>query len=385
MKLFIEESTLTDIGNAIRDKGGTTELIPVPDLAMTIRNLPTGGGGGDVEPLVLTGDCQYGCSGDMSATYINLFANTISTVDLTNSYYMFYKSPLERIPFTINFKLNTNAIASNMFSGCENLKEIPAMTNMRPYNISGMFQDCYSIREFSENFGEDWDWSYYESSPGQYGASQNGMLSNCRSLRKLPLGIFRHGNPNVYYSYSIYASLSNLNSLDEIVDFPFPHLQSIWTSNALSSFLGDAYRVKRLTFALQDDGSPYAVSWKNQTLDLTKNLGSALSYTTSNILNYNSGITADKEVKDDATYQALKNDPDWFTVDINYSRYNHDSAVETINSLPDTSAYLASAGGSNTIKFKGAAGALTDGGAINTLTEEEIAVAAAKGWTVTLA
>jgi hypothetical protein len=64
---------------------------------------------------------------------------------------------------------------------------------------------------------------------------------------------------------------------------------------------------------------------------------------------------------------------------VNYSRYNHDSAVETINSLPDTSAY-----GTNTIKFKGASGALTDGGAINTLTEEEIAVAAAKGWTVTL-
>ena len=67
-----------------------------------------------------------------------------------------------------------------------------------------------------------------------------------------------------------------------------------------------------------------------------------------------------------------------------YSRYNHDSAVETINSLPDTSEYLASAGGTNTIKFKGVAGMKTDGGAINTLTEEEIAVAAAKGWTVSL-
>lgn len=66
------------------------------------------------------------------------------------------------------------------------------------------------------------------------------------------------------------------------------------------------------------------------------------------------------------------------------SVYNHDSAVETINSLPDTSAYLASAGGTNTIKFKGDSGSATDGGAINTLTEEEIAVATAKGWTVTL-
>ena len=80
----------------------------------------------------------------------------------------------------------------------------------------------------------------------------------------------------------------------------------------------------------------------------------------------------------------MKNDPDSWTYDINYSKYNHDSAVETINSLPDTSAYIATAGGTNTIKFDGASGAKTDGGAINTLTEEEIAVAAAKGWTVTL-
>ena len=76
---------------------------------------------------------------------------------------------------------------------------------------------------------------------------------------------------------------------------------------------------------------------------------------------------------------------DWFTEKIKYSRYNHDSAVRTINSLPDTSAYLASVGGTNTIKFKGASGTKTDGGAISNLTESEIAVATAKGWTVSFA
>jgi hypothetical protein len=94
---------------------------------------------------------------------------------------------------------------------------------------------------------------------------------------------------------------------------------------------------------------------------------------------------------DDATYQALKNDPDWFSVATNaqYARYNRASAVNTINSLPDTSAYLATAGGTNTIKFRSIAGtqkvgSATDGGAIADLTEEEIAVATAKGWTVSL-
>jgi hypothetical protein len=93
-------------------------------------------------------------------------------------------------------------------------------------------------------------------------------------------------------------------------------------------------------------------------------------------------MTEATKIVDDATYQQLKDNPDSWTTDINYSRYNRTSAIETINSLPDTSAYLASAGGTNTIKFKGASGALTDGGAINTMTEEEIAVATAKGWTV---
>ena len=60
-----------------------------------------------------------------------------------------------------------------------------------------------------------------------------------------------------------------------------------------------------------------------------------------------------------------------------YSRYNHNSAVNTINSLPSCSA------GTSTIKFEGEAGSATDGGAINTLTAEEIAVATAKNWTVT--
>lgn len=90
-------------------------------------------------------------------------------------------------------------------------------------------------------------------------------------------------------------------------------------------------------------------------------------------------------IYNEETYAALKNDPDAFCIantsnsstyaDYSYSRYNHNSAVNTINSLPDTT----SSGGTNTIKFRGAAGAKTDGGAINTLTEAEIAVATAKG------
>ena len=168
-------------------------------------------------------------------------------------------------------------------------------------------------------------------------------------------------------------------SLDEIVGMN-PQTGNIGSNCFYNTFNYDC-RVKNIIFATKEGGTPYSANWRGQAIDLSINVG----YTDNITYIYNSGITADKQVTDDATYQSLKNDPDWFTTDVNYSRYNHDSAVNTINSLPDTSAYLASVGGTNTIKFLGESGKLTDGGAINTLTEAEIAVATAKGWTVTFA
>lgn len=41
-KVFIEESTLTAIGNAIRGKNGTTNMIAPLDMATIITNLPSG-------------------------------------------------------------------------------------------------------------------------------------------------------------------------------------------------------------------------------------------------------------------------------------------------------------------------------------------------------
>lgn len=43
-KIFIEETTLTAIANAIREKEGTTELVPVNDMATRIKAIEAGGG-----------------------------------------------------------------------------------------------------------------------------------------------------------------------------------------------------------------------------------------------------------------------------------------------------------------------------------------------------
>ena len=210
-------------------------------------------------------------------------------------------------------------------------------------------------------------------------------FSGCYSLREISEDLLNQiWGITTRSSYTVfYYSFERCYSLDEIRGLN-PKTANM-TSNIFNGTFNYNARLKDVIFATQNDGTPYTVNWKSQTIDLTNFIGYGESGSTKNyILNYNSGITADKEVIDDTTYQALKNNPDWWTKNVAYSRYNHDSAVNTINSLPDTSAFLATNGGTNTISFKGAAGSATDGGAINTLTEEEIAVATAKGWTVSL-
>jgi hypothetical protein len=348
------------------------------------------------EDLVITGGCNYRFANDGWNWFINLYGNQITTKDIISAASMFQNSKdISYIPFDININ-NQCKYMNSMFAGpstnTSTLTTLPLIKGeLTPptsnyigiLDLSKMFQYCVRLREipydYFWNFGGE---EFWEASK-KYSGSRNNIFDNCYSLRELP-DISMLINTHSAYS-SFYASLFNYcHTLNEIIDLPVNN-GIAYTSNMFSNTFSYCYRLKNITFAMNEDGTPQTANWKTQTIDLGVGVGSGSRASIANILNYNSGITADKEVKDDATYQALKDDPDWFAIDTNYSRYNHDSAVATINSLPDTSAYLAEKGGTNTIKFKGAAGELTDGGAINTLTEEEIAVATAKGWTVSLA
>ncbi len=375
---------LNAIGDAIRAKTGGSEKLTLDQMPTEIASISSGGGA-EVEPTVLTGSTSYVCSGSVAAAYIKLYGNTITTKDISSSTdNMFYNSTLEYIPFDINCSNSSEIQLQNTFYYAKNLKEVPYVYNPKPRQMNGLFGYCHNLREIPEDYFDTWDFNtlYMANSTSGYNGRAEGVFNSCYSLRKTPLGWVKYMNPVSSYSYAAYYNMfSGCYSLDEIVDLPIPYINPNWTGSVLSTLPYRCFRLKRFTFETNKDGTPLVVQWKSQTLDLGEFIGYADSITY--ILNYNSGITADKEVSGIEQYQALKNDPDWFTRNQVYSRYNHDSAVETINSLPDTSAYLATAGGTNTIKFRGVCGSGTDGGAINTLTEEEIAVAAAKGWTVT--
>lgn len=382
----INDAHLTDIADAIRNKAGGTDTYKPSEMAAAINELAVGGVELPEEAFVITGDCSYKFNGGGWDWYIDIFEDKITTQDISNATYMFNGSKVEGIPFDLNFK-NTDMEMKGCFNSCTKLTTLPKINNLpKPKSLENIFSSCHNLKTVPEDIESWFNWSAIDGATSSYSSNRSGTFSSCFSLRKIPMSFLAHGNPVVTFSYSnYYTGFANCYSLDEIVDLPNPHLNATWTSNGFNAAFGGCMRVKNITFATPN-GAPYKVNWKSQTIDLSSNVGWD---TIGKCTKYNSGITNDKgifaDIYAEERYQALKNDPDWWTANPAYSRYNHDSAVATINSLPDTSAYLATAGGTNTIKFKGAAGSKTDGGAINTLTEEEIAVAAAKGWTVTFA
>lgn len=446
--VIINDTNLTNIAQAIRSKNGTSTTYKVSEMASAITNLPTGGGG-SVESVVLDGDLQYLNFEGRLDELIQKNPTLFSTVNVTNIQYGFEGSALTRIPFSINF--NGTQVANglaNTFSNMSNLEEMPEIhggtyggfseafaytpklkviefaddlvinsnrnyTMGRMFQYSGveeirgkmppmaegrtsngmnnngsMFSSCYYLKRIP------YDFLTTVPAPSSITSTSSGgsMFSSCYSLRGTAPDI-RQFTCNTNHKQIYYRLFDGCFVLDRIINLGVAG--ATLTSNIFTSAFNNCYRLEQLTFERNDDGTPKTANWSNQTIDLTNYVG--YSPNTGNILNYNSGITADKEVTDGGwngsngtydAYNALKDDPDWFTCDQNFSRYNLDSAIETINSLPNTSAY-----GTNTIKFNQhsgkhtsaeATGADLHNGGIGELTSEQIAVATAKGWTVTL-
>ena len=362
-KVLVNESSLTGIANAIRGKNGSTTTYKPSEMAAAITAI-SGGGGPDIpeSAFVISGNCKYLNYGGHWDWFFNQYGSQI-TLEPTDVTGWMNESQIE------DWKMNAVVSTNSFFMSMRKLKTVSGViTTVQSSGtnfLNGLFHSCCSLREIPQNtfilFKEN------------LGKNMVSLFYNCYSLREIPEELMPYLNGT-----ACTTMFSGATVLSKIENFP---IHATYNYNTVSSIVNNTNRLSKFTF-ITDNGTHYVAEWQTHTLDLSNYVGWANNK--SYILNYNSGITADKEVTDDATYQALKDDPDWFTCDVAYSRYNHDSAVATINSLPDTSAYLASAGGTNTIKFKGESGSATDGGAINTLTEEEIAVATAKGWTVTL-
>ena len=381
-------SKLENIAKEIRNKTGKSDLLTLEQMASEIAAIEVGGGSAELpeEVFKLTGNCSYRFARGGWDWFLRDYGKKITTEKITDANYMFNNTTVEEIPFDLNFDNSTYRDMSYIFDTALNLKEIGKIKNAYPSNLNYAFGACRSLRYLPEFENPNFSRMNENSS-----ASLGKMFDKCYSLREIPEELLKQlYNTGTSSLRLLFNGIAYCYALDEIRGL-MPKTGTL-TSNVFGSAFGSCYRLKEIIFATQEDGTPYTVNWKNQTIDLSASVkvgygGVSFSGATtqegvspySEVLMYNSGITADKVVCSAETYEALKDDPDWTAGNAGYSRYNHDSAVNTINSLPSTSSTGC------TIKFYGYSGTNTDGGAISNLTEEEIAVAAAKGWTVTIA
>lgn len=303
----------------------------------------------------------------------NTYKDSITTSDMTGAASMFHSFYGDASSVVLNFRANYGIKTDNMFYNCSN-KAVSKIVNLKPNSMMYMFQQygATTLPEF-----ENLNMSGIQASTY---ANCSAMFTFCKRLRSISEDFLKqlYTSSNSSYSTHLYSGFSNCWALDEIKGLRMPAGSSI-TSNCLSTTFNRCCRVKDVIFATQEDGTPYTANMNSQNIKLNQFVGYFPNY----VDGYGgAGLPESAAIKDAETYATNKNNPDSWTALPEYSRYNHTSAVNTINSLPDTSAYLTANGGTNTITFYPTSGSLTDGGAVETLTEEEIAVAAAKGWTV---
>lgn len=259
---------------------------------------------------------------------IECFSHCESDVDLTNL--TFYMSNSQGGSISEMFRLS-------------NLPHLPHIVGTIT-GCSTIFYQCYN-KSIPDNFFDDLIFKKTNS------ITCSSMFDGCRNLTKVPsLKVFKQLQstrvPSLYSNFYYYL-FNGCHNLQEIRDLPIVYgINSEVKQNFFQSTVYYTEKLSSFTFEPNQ-----TARFSNQILNFTNGTG------------YNTGYPQSQNIKN--------------------SVYNHTSAVETINSLPDTSAFLAEVGGTNTIKFYSDQGANTEGGAIGNLTAEEIAVAAAKGWTVT--
>ena len=325
------------------------------------------------EDLILEGDCEKIFSNNRFKWLWNKIKGTNDISSLSN---MFSSSDFETIDYSLNLATSNGRIAATrVFAYCRKLKRVPdifGLGNAALDNVSELFSNCYLIKEIPVS------WENINYTDDIFNPVRTQMFYYCYNLRKLSENLIKKLNrKNVtYYFYWLgYNGFYYCSTLEEIRGFAIPNPDSTVSNNLFKDTFYYCSRLKDLIF-LKEEGT--RGNLQGQTIDLRNDIGYVQSLTSDFPVDYVDKSEFDL-ITDDESYQRFKNSENSFACSIEYSRYNHDSAVRTINSLPDLSG---NTGAANTIIFKGEAGSRTDGGAINTMTEEEIAVATAKGWVV---
>lgn len=379
-KVLVSETNLTAIADAIRTKKGSEDTYKPGEMAAAINSITTGGGGEGLPEgaLTLTGNCKYRFYGGGWDWFLENYGSQITCDNITGAESMFEECNLSEIP--LELKASSKPIIVNeMFYNCNNLTKAPTLAStFKPYDNTAncMFQHCFKLKTFPKYF-----FAYFTFNDYKYGGADcHSMFRKCYSLEKLPDNLFtvvdkylpdgtEVTTPAITYvdnGMDMFCECIRLRKIENLPAYgKYGSVAQSYEEIYFNAF-NALYMLDTLTFGNITTKS----NLTNQIIDLTNNVGCA-AYMLPD------GFDINKRVTNETNYQALKNTEDWWTDTKKYSRYNKTSAETTVMSLPRLVD-----GYTSTIKFDGNCGSLTDGGAINTMNEEVIAVAAVRGWTV---
>ena len=321
-----------------------------------------------------------------------MFSNNSKVIDLSN----------------ITIKLYGSVNTQNAFANCINLRKLPNfVTTVGTFNSNvffGAFENCYKLEqeEFDKFIKLD-----FSSTPQSPAFNNNYNLKHI-DLTQAVNGFIPWGV--IYWSFQrLIGAEPNLRTIKLPAWNPKQDSNPFETSSYYWGTWDNMTMLDSITFSTEENGVATKAKIKNCLIYIENDYGCGSTMT--GLMNYpDEPLTKDDNVFKDITsstctverikagYERVKNRPNWCSVydySMSYqgktiypriltSRFNHKSMVDLINTLPDTSEYIAAKGGTNTLKLCRYMGDLTDEGGTSNLTEEEIAVATAKGWTIAL-
>lgn len=152
-RIFINEETLTSIGNAIRGKTGKTDLIPTINMATEISSIQTGGesSGENTLELVLTNSLKefYSEKVDRLESYTFYGNSGLEKVNLPNcdrigGNCFYYNQALKEVYFDNLTKISGNMTSAYCFSNCINLTTV-YMPKLIQADANATFQSCSKL------------------------------------------------------------------------------------------------------------------------------------------------------------------------------------------------------------------------------------------------
>ena len=283
-----------------------------------------------------------GASSNVAGFVLTIKKLPAYTFNGTKASYMFHWFPGETLNLS---KFDTSNVTTfeNMFENCRSLKQLDLsnFNTSKATSFGSMFAECWELEELDiSNFNTANVTSFYS------------MFANCKKLTKLDLSHFNTTKANNMGFMFMFSGCENLEELD------ISSFTSQITAN-LSGMFASCKKLVSLDLSGLDFGKVIQTSnFLNGCSALTN-----LSFAT----NFGKGFTA--KTANNSSYQLSLSSSKNLT---------HDSLMDVINKLYDLNLTYDVANGGTLYTQKLILGSTN----LAKLTEEEVAIATNKGWTV---